>query len=106
MIPQAVRESRLTRQMQQRFVRVRRIDATEDQDETDRYWNAIVGGGEESVCGWCKDRWGLSWRIIPKRLLEFEKQGGEVGRRAFEAMMSMKKIDIAALERAVAGAGD
>jgi predicted 3-demethylubiquinone-9 3-methyltransferase (glyoxalase superfamily) len=81
--------------------------ATEDQDETDRYWNAIVGGGgEESVCGWCKDRWGLSWQIIPKRLLEFEKQGGEVGRRAFEAMMSMKKIDIAALERAVAGAGD
>ena len=81
------------------------IVATEDQDETDRYWHAIVGhGGEESMCGWCKDRWGLSWQITPKRLIEYEKQGGEVARRAFEAMMTMKKLDLAAIDRAVAGA--
>ena len=80
--------------------------ATDDQAETDRYWNAIIGnGGEESVCGWCKDRFGLSWQITPKRLIEYMDAGGETARRAFAAMMEMRKIDIAALERAVAGAG-
>ncbi|CAG9252873.1 Putative 3-demethylubiquinone-9 3-methyltransferase (Glyoxalase superfamily) [Paraburkholderia unamae] len=78
---------------------------TDNQEETDRYWNAIVGnGGQESECGWCQDRWGFSWQITPKRLLEFV--GGadrEAGRRAMEAMMTMKKIDIAAIERAAAG---
>jgi predicted 3-demethylubiquinone-9 3-methyltransferase (glyoxalase superfamily) len=79
--------------------------ATDDQAETDRYWNAIVqGGGQESACGWCKDRFGLSWQITPKRLTGMMRQGGEVAARAFQAMMGMKKIDIAALERAVAGA--
>ena len=78
--------------------------ATEDQAETDRYWNAIIdGGGEESVCGWCKDRFGLSWQITPKRLTQLMAQGGETAARAFEAMMHMKKIDIAALDRAVEG---
>jgi predicted 3-demethylubiquinone-9 3-methyltransferase (glyoxalase superfamily) len=78
--------------------------ATDDQAETDRYWQAIVdGGGQESVCGWCKDRFGLSWQITPKRLIEYMAQGGETAARAFTAMMDMKKIDIAALERAVAG---
>ena len=80
------------------------IVATADQAETDRYWNAITGnGGEESFCGWCKDRWGLSWQITPRVLMEYEKQGGEVAKRAFEAMMTMRKLDIAAIERAVAG---
>ena len=79
--------------------------ATEDQAETDRYWHAITkNGGEESMCGWCKDRFGLSWQITPKRLTELMKQGGETATRAFGAMMEMKKIDIAALDRAVAGA--
>jgi len=76
---------------------------TEDQEETDRYWNAIVGnGGEESQCGWCKDKWGVSWQITPRILAE--AMDGEPGRakRIFEAMMSMKKIDIAALEAAAA----
>jgi predicted 3-demethylubiquinone-9 3-methyltransferase (glyoxalase superfamily) len=78
---------------------------TEDQAETDRYWHAIVGsGGQESACGWCRDRWGLSWQITPRRLLDLHRQGGEVARRAFAAMMTMTKIDIAALDRAVAGA--
>ena len=78
--------------------------ATEDQAETDRYWKAIIdGGGEESVCGWCKDRFGLSWQITPKRLTQLMTQGGETAARAFEAMMHMKKIDIAALDRAVEG---
>ena len=78
--------------------------ATEDQAETDRYWKAIIdGGGEESVCGWCKDRFGLSWQITPKRLTQLTAQGGETAARAFEAMMHMKKIDIAALDRAVEG---
>jgi len=74
---------------------------TEDQAETDRYWNAIVGnGGEESMCGWCKDKWGVSWQITPRILAE--AMDGEPGRakRVFEAMMKMKKIDIAALEAA------
>jgi 2-polyprenyl-6-hydroxyphenyl methylase/3-demethylubiquinone-9 3-methyltransferase len=76
---------------------------TEDQAETDRYWNAIVGnGGQESQCGWCKDKWGVSWQITPRILAE--AMDGEPGRakRIFEAMMTMKKIDIAALERAAA----
>jgi predicted 3-demethylubiquinone-9 3-methyltransferase (glyoxalase superfamily) len=75
---------------------------TDDQEETDRYWNAITGnGGAESACGWCKDRWGYSWQITPRRLLELTSQGGERGKRAFQAMMTMRKIDIAALEAAV-----
>ena len=79
--------------------------ATVDQAETDRYWNAIVGnGGEESRCGWCKDRWGFSWQITPKRMLEiFSGPDREAARRAMDAMMTMKKIDIAAIERAAAG---
>ncbi|QSX77933.1 VOC family protein [Agrilutibacter solisilvae] len=81
--------------------------ATDDQAQTDRYWNAITGnGGEESMCGWCRDRFGLSWQITPKRLTEYMSQGGETAARAFKAMMEMKKIDIAALERAVEGAKD
>ena len=79
--------------------------ATDDQDETDRYWNAIIeNGGQPSACGWCKDRYGLSWQITPRRLTELLSQGGEPARRAFEAMMTMTKIDIAALDRAVEGA--
>jgi predicted 3-demethylubiquinone-9 3-methyltransferase (glyoxalase superfamily) len=79
--------------------------ATVDQAETDRYWNAIVNnGGEESMCGWCKDKWGLSWQITPIVLME--AVGGPdkaAAKRAFEAMMEMKKIDIAAIEAAVRG---
>ncbi|MCP3716500.1 VOC family protein [Paraburkholderia sp. CNPSo 3281] len=77
---------------------------THSQEETDRYWNAIVGnGGEESDCGWCKDRWGFSWQITPKRLLESVFGADrEAGKRAMEAMMTMRKIDIAAIERAAA----
>jgi predicted 3-demethylubiquinone-9 3-methyltransferase (glyoxalase superfamily) len=79
--------------------------STEDQAETDRYWNAIVGnGGEESQCGWCKDKWGVSWQITPRVLTEALAQGGEVAKRAFEAMMPMQKIDVATIEKAVAGA--
>ena len=75
--------------------------ATEDQQETDRYWNAIIGnGGEESECGWCKDRWGISWQITPRVLTEALAVGGEEARRAFDAMMGMKKIDVAAIEAA------
>jgi predicted 3-demethylubiquinone-9 3-methyltransferase (glyoxalase superfamily) len=75
---------------------------TDSQEETDRYWDAITkNGGEESMCGWCKDRWGYSWQITPRRLLELTTGAGERARRAFEAMMTMKKIDIAAIERAV-----
>ena len=78
--------------------------ATDDQAETDRYWNAIVdGGGQASVCGWCKDRWGVSWQITPRRLTGYMKAGGETAKRAFQAMMTMRKIDIAALEKAVEG---
>jgi predicted 3-demethylubiquinone-9 3-methyltransferase (glyoxalase superfamily) len=77
---------------------------TEDQEETDRYWNAITqNGGEESACGWCKDRWGFSWQITPRRLLELNSSGGERAKRAFAAMMTMRKIDIAAIEAAAAG---
>ena len=79
--------------------------ATDDQAETDKYWNAIVGnGGQESACGWCKDRFGLSWQITPRRLTELIAAGGETATRAFAAMMEMRRIDIAALDRAVAGA--
>ena len=75
--------------------------ATEDQGETDRYWSAIIGnGGQESECGWCKDRWGLSWQITPRVLTEALAAGGEEARRAFDAMMGMKKIDVAAIAAA------
>ena len=76
---------------------------TEDQAETDRYWDAIVGsGGAESACGWCKDRWGFSWQITPRRLMELTTSSdGAKAKRAMEAMMTMRKIDIAALEAAV-----
>jgi len=78
--------------------------ATDDQAETDRYWNAVVGnGGQESVCGWCKDRWGISWQITPRVLTEAMAAGGEEARRAFEAMMTMRKIDVAAIEAARRG---
>ena len=78
--------------------------ATEDQEETDRYWNAIVrNGGEESQCGWCKDKWGVSWQITPRVLTEALARGGDAARRAFEAMMPMQKIDVAAIERARRG---
>jgi predicted 3-demethylubiquinone-9 3-methyltransferase (glyoxalase superfamily) len=78
--------------------------ATEDQAETDRYWNAIVGnGGQESQCGWCKDKWGISWQITPRVLTDALAAGGEEAKRAFAAMMDMKKIDIAAIEAARRG---
>ena len=77
---------------------------TEDQEETDRYWNAIVGnGGEESQCGWCKDKWGYSWQITPRALNEAMAAGGDEARRAFEAMMTMGKIDVATIEAARRG---
>ena len=76
--------------------------ATDDQAETDRYWNAIVGnGGQESMCGWCKDKWGVSWQITPRALSEAMIAGGEEAKRAFEAMMTMKKIDVAKIEAAI-----
>jgi len=79
---------------------------TDSQEETDLYWDAITkNGGEESMCGWCKDRWGFSWQITPRRLLELTSGGGEPARRAFQAMMTMHKIDIATIE-AAAGAVD
>ena len=79
--------------------------ATEDQAETDRYWKAITSnGGQESACGWCKDRFGLSWQVTPKRLTQLMAEGGEPAQRAFAAMMEMRKIDIAALDKAVEGA--
>jgi predicted 3-demethylubiquinone-9 3-methyltransferase (glyoxalase superfamily) len=78
---------------------------TEDQEETDRYWNAIVGnGGQESACGWCKDKWGFSWQITPRVLLEANSSPDKAAaRRTFEAMMTMKKIDIARIESAMKG---
>jgi len=76
--------------------------ATKDQAETDKYWNAIVGNdGEESQCGWCKDKWGVSWQITPRVLTEALAAGGDKAKRAFEAMMPMKKIDVAAIEAAI-----
>ena len=78
--------------------------ATDDQKETDRYWNAIVGnGGQESECGWCKDRWGLSWQITPRTLIEAMAKGGAEAKRAFDAMMTMKKIDVARIDAARRG---
>jgi predicted 3-demethylubiquinone-9 3-methyltransferase (glyoxalase superfamily) len=78
--------------------------ATDNQEETDRYWQAIVSnGGEESQCGWCKDRWGLSWQITPRVLTDALAAGGAEAKRAFKAMMSMKKIDVAAIEAARRG---
>ncbi|MEO5510137.1 MAG: VOC family protein [Longimicrobiales bacterium] len=79
--------------------------ATVDQEETDRYWNAIVGnGGEESQCGWCKDKWGLSWQISPIALTNaITSPDRAAAKRAFDAMMEMKKIDIATIEAAFAG---
>ena len=78
--------------------------ATDSQEETDRYWNAIVGnGGAESACGWCKDKWGLNWQVTPRVLTEAMAQGGDVAKRAFEAMMPMTKIDVAKIEAAVKG---
>ena len=76
---------------------------TEGQEETDRYWNAIIANeGVESECGWCKDRWGFSWQIAPQKLLDLTTSSNRVeAKRAFEAMMTMKKIDIAAIEAAV-----
>lgn len=79
--------------------------ATTDQAETDRYWNAIVGnGGQESACGWCKDKWGVSWQITPVVLTEaISHRDPAAARRAFDAMMQMRKIDIAAIEAALRG---
>ncbi|MGR4069249.1 VOC family protein [Billgrantia sp. C5P2] len=79
--------------------------ATEDQEETDRYWNAIVGnGGQESECGWCKDKWGISWQITPVALTKaFTSPDRAAAKRAFDAMMTMQKIDIAKIEAAFRG---
>ena len=79
--------------------------ATDDQAETDRYWNAIVGnGGQENDCGWCQDKWGLSWQITPRALTEaFTGPDRAAAKRAFEAMLTMRKIDVAAIEAAVRG---
>lgn len=78
---------------------------TDTQEETDRYWDAIVGnGGQESMCGWCKDKWGLNWQITPRALLEATTSPDKAAaKRAFEAMMTMKKIDIAGIKSAVRG---
>lgn len=80
---------------------------TQDQAETDRYWNAIVGnGGAESACGWCKDRWGFSWQITPRQLLEgMVDPDRAAAKRVFEAMMTMRKIDVARIEAARRGIG-
>lgn len=78
--------------------------ATDSQAETDRYWNAIVGnGGEESACGWCKDRWGVNWQITPRVLTDAMAAGGAEAKRAFAAMMEMGKIDVAKIEAARRG---
>lgn len=78
--------------------------ATDDQEETDRYWSAIVGnGGQESACGWCKDKWGLSWQITPRTLTDALAAGGDEAQRAFAAMMTMGKIDIATIDAARRG---
>ena len=78
--------------------------ATKNQEETDRYWNAIVGnGGKESECGWCKDRWGLSWQITPRSLTDGLAAGGAEAKRVFAAMMTMKKIDVATINAARRG---
>ena len=78
--------------------------ATDDQAETDRYWNAIVGnGGRESACGWCKDKWGVNWQITPRTLTEAMAAGGDEAARAFAAMMTMQKIDVARIDAARKG---
>ena len=78
--------------------------ATDNQEETDRYWNAIVeNGGAESQCGWCKDRWGLNWQITPRTLTDALAGGGAPAKRAFQAMMPMKKIDVAVIDAARRG---
>lgn len=78
--------------------------STDNQEETDRYWNAIVGnGGQESECGWCKDKWGLSWQITPRVLMDAMREGGTTAKRAFDAMMTMRKIDVARIEAAIRG---
>lgn len=78
--------------------------ATEDQEETDRYWNAVVGnGGVESQCGWCTDKWGISWQITPQTLTDAMSAGGAEAKRAFDAMMTMGKIDVAAIDAARRG---
>jgi len=79
---------------------------TEDQAETDRYWDAIVGnGGAESACGWCKDRWGINWQITPRTLTEALAAGGDEAARAFAVMMTMTRIDVAAIDAARKGEG-
>ena len=78
--------------------------ATDDQRQTDAYWGAIVGnGGEESMCGWCRDRWGISWQITPRALTEGMAAGGDEARRVFAAMLEMRKIDVALIEAARRG---
>ncbi len=78
--------------------------ATDNQEETDKYWNSIVkNGGQESMCGWCKDKWGVSWQITPRTLTEAISKGGDEAKRVFEAMMKMKKIDVAAIDAARSG---
>lgn len=77
---------------------------TEDQEETDRYWNAIINnGGEASYCGWCRDRWGISWQITPRVLIDAMAAGGDEAKRAFATMMGMDKIDVAKIEAARRG---
>ena len=78
--------------------------STDTQEETDKYWNAIVAnGGKESDCGWCKDKWGVSWQITPRALTDAIASGGSEAKRAFDAMMTMQKIDVAAIEHARRG---
>ncbi len=78
--------------------------ATDDQKETNRYWDAIVSnGGTESACGWCKDKWGVSWQITPRTLIEALAAGGDEAKRAFDAMMTMQKIDVAIIDAARRG---
>ncbi|MDZ4394969.1 VOC family protein [Cypionkella sp.] len=78
--------------------------ATDDQEETDRYWNAIVdNGGQTSECGWCKDKWGVNWQITPRTLTEAMAAGGDEAKRAFAAMMTMQKIDVAKIDAARRG---
>jgi len=77
--------------------------ATDSQKETDKYWNAIIKhGGKASYCGWCKDKWGISWQITPRVLTDAMARGGAVAKRAFEAMMEMDKIDVAGIKKAIA----
>ncbi len=80
--------------------------ATDNQKETDKYWNALIkNGGQASYCGWCKDRWGISWQITPRVLTEAMAEGGQVAERVFTAMMEMGKIDVAKIEAARRGKG-